>query len=720
MSAKNLVAQIGQVATKGKHKDGFLFIGTIEPENTPARFFYLIEIESPWVAGEKIRDTILDALTSGLSDDKKNPTDDFEETIKNINLALGDLSQSGEHEWIGKLNAIVGVVDGDELVFSQTGKISGYLFRGNKISHITEKPISADEVHPLKTFVSLIDGNVDADDKIVIGNSNLYSRLTLDKIRDLVNSGDHRIAIAEMVKILRRSKVKDINSIVINFSGTLADDTKTDDGSANRRIDDRPEIIILDDIPDSPLLHYSKVIYRGVKAGAKVSGRATVASGKKLAEFWARNISPKLSSSAKKVGSRAREFGGAAIKPVSNKFGAPRVNYFSGKKNRRGSFFTNLGFWFKEMIKPEKRRYLYITLIVILLAVGFIKILINNRHNVSVVDQSQGLTSLDSARSTYQQALTDIGLKKSTGKQELVDAFGMAKNAESSAAIHDEAINLENQIQAKLDEMNLATRISAGQAPSLTLTSSDEISYAVGAVIYTFAGDGWVRSYDTRTKNVSKLATLGSADGKIKSPDFSTSAGIFYLYVEAKKVVKFSTSDNSLADVSLASGATWEDATAIAVFSTNIYLLDSGSGKIWKHTLSDSTYSAGTSVLAKANDSIKNAVGISIDGDIYVLTSDGKVLRIRKGAVDTTFALGAIPTPDATISSPAKIYASADSSAIFILDKTANRVLEFSKSGNYLKQFVADSSLPLSDFAVNGKLGKLWLISGSKVFEETI
>jgi len=64
-----------------------------------------------------------------------------------------------------------------------------------------------------------------------------------------------------------------------------------------------------------------------------------------------------------------------------------------------------------------------------------------------------------------------------------------------------------------------------------------------------------------------------------------------------------------------------------------------------------------------------------------------------------------------------KCDVSVDSNSIYILDKGANRVLEFSKTGAYKKQYVADSEVAITDFAVNAKIKKFWLLAGTKVFE---
>ena len=87
MSAKALVARIGQVATSGKHKDRFLYVGTIEPKDSLEKFFYLIEIDSPWVNGEKIKNAIINTLGENYQPvSSKDKVDALEEIIKKINL----------------------------------------------------------------------------------------------------------------------------------------------------------------------------------------------------------------------------------------------------------------------------------------------------------------------------------------------------------------------------------------------------------------------------------------------------------------------------------------------------------------------------------------------------------------------------------------------------------------------------------------------------------
>lgn len=708
MSDKSLVARIGQIATKGKHKERFLFVGTIDPRDSRERFFYLIEIDTPWVDGEKIKNAIVntfgEAWTAG-----RDKMEVFENAIKEINAALGDLSQAGEHEWVGKLNAIIGISSGDELIFSQTGKISGYLFRGNKISHITEKQLEGEEAHPLKTFVSIINGNVAALDKVIIANSELYSHLALDRLRQILSTFSYKDAIVEIAKTLRKTKIKDVNLIVFDLA----------EADADLPADEKPDIILLDDIPDSQALHYTKVFFKGLGRGAKATGRGV----KKMGEFWAKSVGPKILK-RNKNSSAPKESSGPTFKPASERFGtAPRVNYFNKKTTKSSGFASGVSFfaanlvhWSKALIRPENRKYLYIAILVVLLGIGFIKIQINSKKNQSLSTSKDNVASLDSARSLYSKALDDLGLKKSGGKDELIAARDAAIKATGTPAIADEAKNLLNQIQTKLDSLNAATRIASNISPSFSFSADPVGVFAVGANIFSIFGDGTISQYDTRAKSTQKFGQVDRNLGKVVDASYNDSDNSLLILTDKPTVAKLDISAKSISEVTLITGATWEKSVAITTYSTNIYLLDTDAGQIWKHTASAPGYSKGSANVPKQPVSLKTSTDLAVDGNIYILKPDGAVVKVAKTLEDTSFTISGIPTPDAKIASPLKIFTDQSSNSLYIIDKGANRVLQFTKAGAYQKQYVLDG-MTLTNFAVNEKLKKLWLISDSKVFE---
>lgn len=710
MSKDNLVAKIGQIATQGKHKNRFLYVGTVEPKNLTDCFFYLIEIDTPWVNGEKIRDAIVfELLENQHHTDGKITADQFEQTVKKINDNLAELAGQGEHEWIGKLNSIIGIVSGNEIIFSQTGNISGYLFRADKISHITEKPLDKSELLPQKTFLSIINGEVGNNDKVIIANSKLYSHISLDRLRQTLTSMKYKDAIDELSKSLRKIKIKDVNVIIFDFlnSKEVSNDQT-----------EKPNIIILDDIPESKFLHYSKIVYKGTVSRVKQTGRGI----KTAVSWWEKNIQPKITKKIKNVSGKAKNISANTIKPVSEKFsGLPKINYFNqehkSKNTRTKSFFTNLIFWLKELGKTENRKYLYIGIIILLLGIGFIKIQINSRNNSGVKSQAESLANLNSARDLYATAIDDLGLNRNGGKDKLIESRNLAENATDSPAIKDEARNLLIQIQTKLDELNNAQRISPLSEANYTIDGDQSLIYATGADIYSFSINGEIFKYDTRKKSSSMIASIGENDGKIVSFAYSDTSNVFYLYTDKQKIIGLDLSTNIINDLNLTVNSSWESAVGISIFSTNIYLLDSEAGTIWKHTKNNEDYSTGSNYLPRPTTSITGAKSLAIDGDIYVLNADGNVVKIRRSIIDSSFAINGTPTPENQIVSPTKIFTDADTTTIFIFDKSGNRVLEYSKTGQYKRQFVADKEIEITDFAVNTKIQKLWLLSQNNIYE---
>ena len=711
MSDGDLVARIGTIATKGKHKERFLFVGAIEPVSPQERFFYIIEIDTPWVDGEKIKDTIVRELIGTSQSQSSNSVDLFELAVKKINNNLAEIASSGDHEWIGKLNSIIGLISENEIIFSQTGNISGYLFRGNKISHITEKPVEKSELLPQKTFLSLINGEIAIGDRVVIANSKLYAHFSLDRLRQILLNFKYQDAINEIAKNLKKIKVRDVNLMVFEF------ETETDSKSDKKNL--KPEIIILDEIPESKIIHYSKLIYKSTIIGTKKAGKGV----KIVADWWQKNIQPKISKKITDFKTNRNNSVSERTKTTSHKSSdLPKINYFhnQGSNNiprRISGFINNLLFWLKNLLKPENRRYLYVSLVVIFLLIGFIKIQINSRNNAGVKKQAESLESLNSARDLYAQAIDDLGLNREGGKEKLIQSRDLARKGIESQSIEEESKNLLIQIQNKLDELNLTTRIKAGSQANYTLPGEEPLIYAVGANIFSFSKNGEINMFDTRKKSTSIVASIGSSDGKIISVAYSDSANLFYLYSDSAKIFTLDLLTESISEQKIEDGESWEKAKSISIFSSNIYLLDSESGNIIKHTKNDNLYQKGTNYLSKKNQELVNSTSLAIDGDVYALTSTGKVIKIRRSAEDKNFAIVAPPTPEDTIKKPEKIFTDADTTTIFVLDKEENRVIQYSKTGQYKRQFTADKEINLTDFTVNEKMQKIWLLAGNDAYE---
>ena len=706
MSSKQILSRTGRIATLGKHNDGFLFVGVLEDDQSPdlAKFFYLLEINSPWINGEEFKSAVVSPFENlkpkDLADGK---LDLFEQQIKLVNLNLATLAAKDNTDWKGKINGIVGLISNNEILFSQTGDIGGYLFRQNKISQITEKP-EAEDFRPNSVFISIISGKVAARDKVVIANQRFYQSTPLDRLRAIFNQGDLHSWVEAIAKNLKASKNKISNSLIFHF---------IDSENAENEIVAEPPIIILDEIIESPFSKSAKKFYHRSRELAK---RFHIAMRDKVV--------PKLASGAKTLGKNTKIVGSAAFKPVVNKIGStPKINHFNDKVGKRsarniGHFFSNLVYWSKELIKPQNRKYLYISIVVILLIIGFFKIQANKKNGSNIASDQQKIADLNNARDLYSKAIDDIGLEKTGGKDELISAKNLATSALGNNATNTEAENLLKQINTKLDSLNATKRISSGTNPTFNLSASPFKIFASGAELYYFTSDGKIAKFDTRSNAETEIATIQSADGKITAATYSDSQSAFYIKTDKNKIYQLTTDSGDLAEKTVENG-NWGNSISLANYLGNLYFLNTENEKIVKYTEGSNNYLTGVDYYS-GKSNLNVGADIIIDGNVYVVKNDGAILKISKGKLDSAFAVSGLPTPDDTVKSTNKVYTSSDSNSIFIFDNDLGRVIEYSKTGSYKRQFTADNSLKLTNFAVNNKLKKIWLISDSKVFEQDL
>ena len=108
---------------------------------------------------------------------------------------------------------------------------------------------------------------------------------------------------------------------------------------------------------------------------------------------------------------------------------------------------------------------------------------------------------------------------------------------------------------------------------------------------------------------------------------------------------------------------------------------------------------------------MENAESVAIDGSIYVGTSDGKILKFGNGR-QVDFTAEVLPQ----FSSSIKIWTSADSSFLYVLEPSTKRLAVLDKEGKIKTQYTSDKFSDLKDFSVVEKENKIYLLSGDFVY----
>lgn len=149
----------------------------------------------------------------------------------------------------------------------------------------------------------------------------------------------------------------------------------------------------------------------------------------------------------------------------------------------------------------------------------------------------------------------------------------------------------------------------------------------------------------------------------------------------------------------------WENPVLIEMFAGNAYILDKEQGEIWKYPTLGETFGGRRRWFGVGiTPDLSNIVDMKVVGDIWLLTSTGKLERYRQGA-PATFAMEGFPAKEEgkKLSEPHALWVS--ESAVYILENGASRVVVFGLDGKYQSQYINNEFAKASDLVVvDGKV----------------
>jgi len=727
MDNLDLIVQSAYLASKNRWNERELHSGEFRVGDSPNNFvFYLIEIFTPY-PNPAVAKKILRILESDVAEaEEVLDATGFEKILEDVNFELGALAESGDNGWIGNINAVIGLVYIDEISIAQTGNVGGYIFRKGKISTLTEKMPPNYQPHAYKTFTDITSGQVSLDDEVIFGNQELFSYIPLDRIKESTKAVGPRHQAAEFSRALKRGKAFDANAIFIAFSGQLP--AKSESELSRIIFVDEPDERFKKFI-DNKVSPFLATFWRGTKKAGQKLGQNGSKTAQKFSKNWQEKYGPASSMLAQKgINSLSKNMkkAGVRLEPQIAKL----TNYHSNSKveiktapynrpaktdwgKKVGVIFQIIFNMIKLLFKPQNRKFLYIGLIIVAILIGYSKVKENNGKKTTVTAAIEASGAYDQATAQFKQAKDDIALGKTVATGELNSILALSDKAQSDPANKTKAVALSKEINAIVDGRVKATRFY--DSPNFRLSGGIGKIVLAGPEIYGIDSNGKIYLADTRDKTAKLVGALSPGQGAAIAMTYSANQKSVIIATDKNKLLSLSTDTHVVTELT---GGPFEKATALATYSSNIYLLSLESpSAIWKHLLSSGVnYSKGANYTGAKTASLAGAIDMAIDGNIYVLKSDGTAVRFVKGAPDTVFSLKATPAPDTKIVTPARIYTDDTTNNLFVLDKKTNRIVKFDKSGDFVSQYIFDG-LAIDDFVINAKNQKIWAISDGTIYE---
>ncbi len=362
----------------------------------------------------------------------------------------------------------------------------------------------------------------------------------------------------------------------------------------------------------------------------------------------------------------------------------------------------------------NRRKYLYIAGAVVLILIIALFTLFHGKG--TKVGNIQAQNILDQALSAEKDGKNSLANgNQDQAKTQFSDAISKAQSILGNTFVAKDANQVLTDSYSQLDKLTATTRFTSLNALSTSPTETNNF-YVLNGEIY-FIGQTTIYQGSVLGGTPEKIAALPSGKGSIIAT--TQASQILYLYTNNQYMFSFDATNNQLNQI-LVSGGKWETANSLSYYVGSLYLLDGVLGQIYKHLSSQNTFAAGQAYLTSNTSAVKQSLSMAIDGSIYVLKSSGEVIEFQHSKLQD-FKLTGLPTPADQLAQPIKIYTDSDTPALYILNNSQKRIVEFDKNGNFIHQYALPASFnDIKDFDISIKSRKIWVLQKNSVYELNI
>jgi hypothetical protein len=161
---------------------------------------------------------------------------------------------------------------------------------------------------------------------------------------------------------------------------------------------------------------------------------------------------------------------------------------------------------------------------------------------------------------------------------------------------------------------------------------------------------------------------------------------------------------------------------AVGTYEGQFYILDAAesSGQIWRYKPQGNAYLRPPEpyFATPPDRGLENAVDMAIDGHIYILYDDGTVGKFLGGELQQ-FEIQGVPGGIGEVAGFA--VDRRGSGAIYVADRSNNRVVELYPDGRFKTQFLADGAfVTLEALAVSEVEGRLYVLDGGRLYAASL
>lgn len=717
--------------TPDEHVEGLSFILPLEGRN--GYVFVLVYINKKNPDTETLLQIIGDQVhrlvnAFGL---EANAQHRFEQFLSALNETLAQYVREGRFSIpIQSFHALVGIVCEERMFLSGTGELCALflhrkqtqryqvfnLFRGIQ----TEQALPSWE----KPFAVVLDGDMTAGDVLCISQKNLQNAIATDELNAILTTLPPKSAVE---KIRQEFGYRDgILLMILKSEKNHTNQTEThatllSDVSINAFVDTQDETMrLLEDQKPDIIKTVRQFVIHFFRSQVK---KSRLLSKIKQPEPLAKTIL-KLSLSLIQKVSRlsARFLKRFIVLIISFSKKDTRTRTLKELQEKTKNIQQHTQHFTQKIRTLPKRARIQIVIVLFLLILLIIGLFLLSQARTNAREQSTYNQNRTVLENIVEQAGGAMIYKDENQARILYqNAIELLSRLPTNTPARAEiAKKLSLEIQTSLNNLrhiiSIPNPVQVGVLPPENSDLQGARLFQFGSILFIFGTDQNVYQFNSEQNSFNVINTSPITTEKITH--VFTNDKVIYLVDAAQHLFAFDPNTKTVTSVS----APLQDGRWInfVAYANRIYAVqkstDETDSQIIKFNESENTLTTGNQWIVSKSTKLDQIISIAIDGSLYLLKTNGRVIKFQNGA-EIGWELGAVDPP---IKQATRIVADPDSRFIYLLEPETKRLIVYQKdSGAFVIQYTSDAFVNLKDMVIDEKQRVIYILSGSQIYSIT-
>ena len=373
--------------------------------------------------------------------------------------------------------------------------------------------------------------------------------------------------------------------------------------------------------------------------------------------------------------------------------------------------------WFKKLNKKNKILLIIVIICLILLAQN---LLVLNLKNKRIKYQQTYVNLIKSIEQKQNQIAANLLYSNEAGAKKLLNEIKklLPQLPQKTKGQKEQYSRLSGEYKQQLEKIRHVIKIESlteladftnlnGQAKPINLIFIPNANNKI------YIGDSEqksIYSFDVTDNLATAITDLKLPIKKLYCCPVADKNNNIY-YFNSGSIIKLNTETEEITNLTINLTGNLQNIASVSSFNNRLYLLDKQNNQIYRYNKTADGFT-GMQEWIKESVDFSNAVSVSIDGHIYILKSNGELLKFLKGQKQD-FEIEII---EPALEQPTKVIISPKQKYIYILEPGEQRLAVFDKTGKFLLQYYADQFTDLKDFTIDETDKKIYFLNGTSIY----